>query len=226
MVKNSVKIGKNTISFFESGNFDQTILLVNELGESAENWLKILPGFEKSYRVIAPDLMRLDYHDMSLADYSLEFFVDILQKFIKEIKIGKLSIVGSGFGGRVAAEFASENRNLLEKLILVSPANMMKQSTPALDAYIMAALYPRETPDEKILDKLCDVPFSTKKLQSITVPTLIIWGSDDPVIPIQHSEEFVSSIKDCRFYIMDDCGHTPYVQNPAIFVSAVMNFLK
>jgi len=227
MFKNSVKIDENTISFFESGNFDQTILLVNELGESAEKWLKILPYFEKSYRVIAIDLTRLDYRDMSLADYSPEFFVDILQKFIKELKIGKLTIIGSGFGGRVAAEFVLEHRNLLEKLILVSPAaGVMKQSTPAFDAYIMAALYPGETPDDKIPDKFRDAHPFIKKLQFITAPTLIIWGADDPVIPIIHADDFVSAIQDCRFFRMDGCGHTPYVQDPHVFASKVLEFLE
>ena len=57
-------------------------------------------------------------------------------------------------------------------------------------------------------------------------PTLIIWGSDDPVIPIQHADEFVTSIKDCRFLRMDNCGHTPYVQDPEIFASHVLDFLN
>jgi pimeloyl-ACP methyl ester carboxylesterase len=66
----------------------------------------------------------------------------------------------------------------------------------------------------------------TPKLQSIITPTLIIWGTKDPVIPIEHLDEFVSSIKDCRFYQMDDCGHTPYVQDPVTFSSVVLNFLQ
>jgi len=64
----------------------------------------------------------------------------------------------------------------------------------------------------------------TKKLQSIQVPTLIIWGSDDPVIPIKYAQGFVSSIQDCRFYRMDGCGHTPYVQDPDVFASKVLEF--
>jgi pimeloyl-ACP methyl ester carboxylesterase len=65
----------------------------------------------------------------------------------------------------------------------------------------------------------------TKKLQSIMPPTMIIWGADDPVIPIQHADEFVAAIADCRFFRMDNCGHTPYVQEPEIFASKVLDFV-
>jgi pimeloyl-ACP methyl ester carboxylesterase len=66
----------------------------------------------------------------------------------------------------------------------------------------------------------------TTKLQTMITPTLIIWGSIDPVIPIQHADEFVTSIKDCRFLRMDNCGHTPYVQDPETFASYVLGFLN
>ncbi len=66
----------------------------------------------------------------------------------------------------------------------------------------------------------------TEKLKIVSTPTLIVWGSDDPVIPIIHADEFVSSIKDCRFYRMDNAGHTPYVQYPEAFAEVVLDFLK
>jgi pimeloyl-ACP methyl ester carboxylesterase len=66
----------------------------------------------------------------------------------------------------------------------------------------------------------------TNKLKTINVPTLIIWGENDQVIPVKHADEFVSSIKDCRFYRMDGCGHTPFVHDPKEFADIVLDFLK
>jgi len=65
----------------------------------------------------------------------------------------------------------------------------------------------------------------TEKLSSITVPTMVVWGELDPVIPIKYADTIVSTIKDCRFYRMDGCGHTPYVDDPETFVKVVMDFL-
>jgi pimeloyl-ACP methyl ester carboxylesterase len=66
----------------------------------------------------------------------------------------------------------------------------------------------------------------TKKLENISSSTLVIWGSDDPVIPITFANDFVSSIENCSFLEMNNCGHTPYVQEPELFASKVLAFLN
>ena len=149
----------------------------------------------------------------------------------------------------------------IEKLILVSPAGAMQQSTPALDAYVMAALYPseitaknafelmegsgEEIPQEIITNfvermqlpnaklafmstvlGLKNSKHISTKLVSIKTPTLIIWGSIDPVIPINYADSFISAIQDCRFFRMDGMGHTPYVQDPETFASKALEFLN
>jgi len=65
----------------------------------------------------------------------------------------------------------------------------------------------------------------TEKLNMITVPTMIVWGENDPVIPIEYAQSFVSGINDCRFYKMLGCGHTPYVENSEKFFQIVADFL-
>jgi len=65
----------------------------------------------------------------------------------------------------------------------------------------------------------------TEKLQLITIPTLIVWGENDPVIPIEYAQSFVSGINDCRFYKMTGCGHVPYVEKPKEFFQIVSDFL-
>ena len=66
----------------------------------------------------------------------------------------------------------------------------------------------------------------TEKLTNISSPTLIIWGTNDPIIPITFADVFVSSIENCQFYEMNECGHTPYVQEPEKFASYVLKFLN
>ena len=66
----------------------------------------------------------------------------------------------------------------------------------------------------------------TEKLQLITIPTLIVWGENDPVIPIEYAQSFVSGINDCRFYKMTGCGHVPYVEKPKAFFQIVSDFLN
>jgi 2-hydroxy-6-oxonona-2,4-dienedioate hydrolase len=259
--ENFVQVDGNKIRYLESGNSKNILVLVHGLGASAERWNNVIPTFAKHYRVIVPDLIGFGYSDKPIVDYTPDFFSAFLGKFFDALGIKRPNVIGSSLGGQIVAEYASTNPNNIEKLILVSPAGAMKQSTPALDAYIMAALYPNpqsaknafelmessgnqvddiivqgfiermQLPNAKLAFMstvlgLKNSEIITPKLHMIKCPTLLIWGSKDPVIPIQHAEYFVSYIVDCIFHIMDGCGHTPYVQEPETFSSTVLKFLS
>jgi pimeloyl-ACP methyl ester carboxylesterase len=261
MNENFIHVDGNKIRYLESGSSKHILVLIHGLGASAERWNKVIPIFAKKYHVIVPDLIGHGYSDKPVADYTPEFFMIFLEKFFIALKIKRPIIIGSSLGGQIAADYTSTHSSEVEKLILVSPAGSMKESTPALDAYIMAALYPNDESaksvftlmessgheiDSQIVQgfiermKLPNAKLAfmstvlglknseiiTSRLHTITCPTLIIWGSKDPVIPIQYADNFLSSIKDCRFFRMDDCGHTPYVQDPETFSSAVLEFLS
>lgn len=64
------------------------------------------------------------------------------------------------------------------------------------------------------------------KLAKISIPTMVIWGSQDQVIPIRNAELFVSSIRGCHYLEIKRCGHTPYVEEPLKFAKAVIRFLE
>jgi len=261
MKEKFLQVNENKIRYLESGSSENTLVLIHGLGASAERWDHVMPLFEKHFRVVIPDLIGFGYSDKPLADYTLEFFSNFLDDFLTSAKIQRPVIIGSSLGGQISAEYTAEHPQNVKKLILVSPSGMMKQSTPALDAYIMAALYPNEHSAKnafEIMDgsgkkipleiikgfvsrmKLPNAKFAfmstllglknceviTKKLENISSPTLIIWGADDPVIPITFAKEFVSSIDNCEFYEMNKCGHTPYVQEPKLFASQVLKFLN
>ena len=66
----------------------------------------------------------------------------------------------------------------------------------------------------------------TAKLKNIMTPTLLVWGENDPVIPIKYADMFVSSMHDCKLHVIAKCGHTPYVQYPDKFSSIVLEFLN
>ena len=61
-------------------------------------------------------------------------------------------------------------------------------------------------------------------LKEIKIPTLIIWGSDDTFIPIENLEYFkeIPSVQTC---IMEDCGHSPFVEKPLMFYKIIKNFI-
>lgn len=65
-----------------------------------------------------------------------------------------------------------------------------------------------------------------EKLASISIPSLVIWGECDPVIPKENANMFFSCIKNCQFVEMRGCGHTPFVEEPEKFSKIVLEFLE
>ena len=67
---------------------------------------------------------------------------------------------------------------------------------------------------------------SCEKLANVSVPSLVIWGEHDPVIPKENANMFFSCIKNCQFVEMKKCGHTPFVEEPEKFSKIVLEFLE
>jgi pimeloyl-ACP methyl ester carboxylesterase len=57
------------------------------------------------------------------------------------------------------------------------------------------------------------------------VPTMILWGADDRIIPAGHGEDAHERIPDSRLEILDGIGHLPMVEAPLRFVLALEKFL-
>jgi len=120
----------------------RTLVLLHGIGASAERWSRIIPSLAKYFRVITPDIVGFGYSDKPTVEYTMDFFLDFFNGFLDGLDISKASMIGSSFGGHLATEFAIRFNRRIDRLVLASPAGIMRTSTPTLDGYIMAALYP------------------------------------------------------------------------------------
>ncbi len=57
------------------------------------------------------------------------------------------------------------------------------------------------------------------------VPSLLIWGKRDPIIPAKHGEAAQREIPGSRLELFPDAGHFPYRQDPQRFVEALSDFI-
>jgi pimeloyl-ACP methyl ester carboxylesterase len=58
------------------------------------------------------------------------------------------------------------------------------------------------------------------------IPTLIVWGAGDPVIPVSHGERAHAAIVGSRLEIFDGVGHIPQLEAPELFVETLERFLE
>jgi pimeloyl-ACP methyl ester carboxylesterase len=58
------------------------------------------------------------------------------------------------------------------------------------------------------------------------MPTLIVWGDRDTIIPISHAHQAHEAMPNSRLEIMEGVGHFPHVEEPYQFVEIVVDFLR
>jgi pimeloyl-ACP methyl ester carboxylesterase len=63
------------------------------------------------------------------------------------------------------------------------------------------------------------------RLPEIRVPTLIVWGEQDSIIPVKDAHEFDRLIPDSRLVVMAQTGHIGMAERPVAFNDLMMDFL-
>ncbi|HWN08130.1 MAG TPA: alpha/beta hydrolase [Pyrinomonadaceae bacterium] len=61
---------------------------------------------------------------------------------------------------------------------------------------------------------------------TISVPTLLIWGRNDRVIPLSIGERLNRDIPDSKLVVLDHVGHVPQEESPEETIAAILTFLE
>jgi len=253
----------------------QRILFIHGLGSSADRWLDIPDALSIYFRTIAIDLPGFGGSDKpSNMEYTIEAFSNIVTEFMNNIRITeedrgnnnvKTTLVGHSLGGYIASKIAAsaDNRNFLDKLVLVDSSGNLQKPTPLLNQYLDAAMNPTKEKVRKVFEQMVANPLlisdvlvqgfidrinspnskyafesslrnsantqigigNLNKIGEKGIPTLIIWGMYDKVIPTQHAQIFRQSIKDSSITIIPRTGHAPFTEKPALVCEHLHRFL-
>jgi len=63
-------------------------------------------------------------------------------------------------------------------------------------------------------------------LKALKLPTLILWGGKDRLIPVENARRFASDIAGSRLVVFEDLGHVPQEEDAQRTVAAFKAFLK
>jgi pimeloyl-ACP methyl ester carboxylesterase len=114
-------------------------------------------------------------------------------------------------------------RKAFEKMV-ADPKRIPK---PLVDGFIRRINLPNaKYAFESTLVNSATTQIGLNRLRKINpIPTLILWGVHDKVIPIEHSKLFKDSIDDSRLEIIADAGHAPFAEKPDQVCKLLNDFL-
>jgi pimeloyl-ACP methyl ester carboxylesterase len=75
------------------------------------------------------------------------------------------------------------------------------------------------------LDAMTTYPIRDR-LDAITAPTLVVWGEDDPLVPVRDAWVFGELIGDARVVVFGDTGHIAMLERPEAFNALVREFVE
>lgn len=110
---------------FEKNKKLPTVFLIHPFVGSLYNWSFNFHTLSKNFRVIAFDLPGFGYSNSnSLSSYTLDLFVETLNKIMEKFKIKKAHLIGNSLGGQTSAYFSIKYPEKVEKLVLVDSAGV------------------------------------------------------------------------------------------------------
>ncbi|MGA7396825.1 MAG: alpha/beta fold hydrolase [Solirubrobacterales bacterium] len=58
------------------------------------------------------------------------------------------------------------------------------------------------------------------------LPTMVVWGARDRIIPVSHAHEAIKLMPECRLEIFEDSGHFPFNNHPHRFAGLIDEFIS
>jgi pimeloyl-ACP methyl ester carboxylesterase len=71
-----------------------------------------------------------------------------------------------------------------------------------------------------------DAKSNELRFKDIGVPTLILWGADDPGLPVENAHRFHSDIRGSKLVILEKTGHVPQEERPQEVLQQLKTFLS
>ena len=64
------------------------------------------------------------------------------------------------------------------------------------------------------------------RLSELVIPTLLIWGAKDGIVPARHAYVAAEIIPECQLHVFEECGHSVYKQKVREFSQLLVGFLN
>jgi len=227
--------------FYHIVGTGKPLVLIHGHAASGATWQRVLPFLAQYYQLLVVDLP--GYGRSQFSDpWRLRKIAPLLIHWLQEMRLPPIVLIGHSMGGAIAIHLTASAPDLVERLILVDAAGLpFNVSLPTLAARSIGSsfqagngsYFPQELRDHiftspRILWQsalevaTCDL---RAELTTISLPTLIIWGEHDRLLPTLGCE-LHKALPHAQYVTVPHCGHRPMLGQPAVFSQIVLRFLQ
>jgi len=207
-------------------------------------WIPTLQAASTDFRAYALDMWGFGETSRDVSSFSVDQQVDLLDQFLYQMGIGKVALVGHGFGALVALQFTSKFPQFVDRVMTIGmplKGELIKDRLHAANSEELAALVSAQRPElapvvedagkiapEVKRDRwkdMDDIRLQNLWRQCKTV-CLMVQGGLDPIVSVADQELAASLPEKSKLMLFNEAGHFPMQEDGEKFHRLMAEFLS
>ena len=210
----------------------------------------------KGFHVYVPDLLGYGRSPRPDVSYSIAMQETAVVQFMQAVHLTRADVGGWSMGGWVAMKLALDHPELVDRLVVYDSAGIYFPATFGPELFVptdatgvgrlmtILSPHPREMPGfvtKAVLRKLAQNGWVIQRsmaamtsgrdlldfrLYKIRQPTLIVWGSQDDLIPLSAGKRMHELIPHSVLNVVEGCGHLAPLECSEPVVEGTVDFLR
>lgn len=221
-----------------------SLVFLHGWGQNIEMMKPLADPFTKKHNVLIIDLPGFGASDEPKDVWDLYDYADMVDFFVKELKLKNPVLIGHSFGGKISICYALKYKP--SKIVLLAspydrkitkPTFKMKvfnfvKKTPGLKVFTnylrrhMGSTDYRNASDHmrKVLVKHVNLDLK-EEVKKIKCPTLLIWGTNDEAVDYEDALKLEKLIPNCGLVTYEGCTHYAYLERLGQTISVIESFI-
>jgi pimeloyl-ACP methyl ester carboxylesterase len=219
------------------------VVLLHGLSGSSRWWSRNVQALAEKHLVAAVDLVGFGHNrrffGLPLFLPSFAETTSLLARWLETFG-EPVHLIGHSMGGQIAIALTSERPDLVRSLILVNAAGMPFHLDPRPHmravprppyggigiARVLVPDFFRAGPASVAVASARVVRGDMRdRMHAIRVPTLLVWGENDPLVPLVYGEAMQREIAGSRLVVIPGAAHVAMWDRPREFNSIALSFL-
>ncbi|HEX6309955.1 MAG TPA: alpha/beta hydrolase [Longimicrobiales bacterium] len=236
------RIGRYRIQSEHAGEGPPVVLL-HGLSGSHRWWRFTTPVLARRHAVHVPELIGFGGSRGRGRPPDIPGMAGVVAEWLRVMELTECRLVGHSMGGQIAVHIAAEHQ-VPERLVLVSASGLPRAWSVRDATRMVADVLPPRAWGSKLfvptiaVDAVRAGPLAllhatrhlltddvTALLPRISIPTLLIWGELDPLVPLEHGRRMAERIPGARLVVIRDAAHNPMADRPTEFNRVLLDFL-
>ena len=239
VVSRQLRVQAGPLYYCESG-MGTPVLMIHGLGGSSRWWFPLFPALNANdFRTVAPDLP--GFGGSPGPALPLREAGKAVLQLADHLNLDRFHLCGHSMGGAVAAHIAAEHTARVRRLALIDSAGIPAFYAPRMLGRLLQpwSWCPLHFYPTLLGDVIRAGPFNLARasryatgsdlrptLRQVRIPTLVIWGTKDKLIPLADGQSLAAELPRARLETIEGARHLPMISHPEEVGSLLISFFR